>query len=78
MLTDTIPIHPVQEELDALLDRLLRLDALRVQISAIGDDLGGEDGSPALVDALSTLERDLTLTARTASRISARLEGGTS
>ena len=78
MLSNTIPIHPVQEELDGLLDRLLRLDALRIQISAIGDDLGGEDSSPALLDALSTLERDLTLTARTTGRISARLEGGTS
>lgn len=27
MLSDTIPIHPVQEELDGLLDRLLRLVA---------------------------------------------------
>lgn len=75
MLADTTPTLPIHDEIDALIDRLARLNALRMQISAIAGDLHADDQSSALAEALSTLERDLTLTARTAGRIQARLDG---
>lgn len=78
MITSAPPIHPIREDVDGLIARLTRISALRVQIGAIADDLHGHDHSATLAAALATLERDLTLTARSAGRIHERLIEGSS
>ena len=65
----TAPPRPLREDIDALLERLARIEAQRSAIGAVADELHGATVSPTLISALATLECDLTLAARAASRV---------
>jgi hypothetical protein len=72
MIDTPAPPGRLRQDIDALVERLARIEAERVTMCAVADTLHGAATSPTLIASLETLERDLTLAARAASRLHER------